>query len=78
MKREELALLAHKKAMEALPQPGLRIVVIVTDVSGEFVGVGTNTDEKDTSAILRCALNGKDRIDHRCEIGTSKRRARGK
>jgi hypothetical protein len=43
--------------------PGGRIVVIVTDEAGTYVGVGTNTTNEDTENILRCALEGEDRQD---------------
>lgn len=49
-------------AAKKLPR-GARIVVAVTDVTGEWVGVGSNTNPKDTEAILRSALLGADRQD---------------
>jgi predicted sugar kinase len=49
-------------AAKKLPR-GTRIVVAVTDVTGEWVGVGSNTNPKDIEAILRSALLGADRQD---------------
>lgn len=42
---------------------GGRIVVVLTDESGTYVGVGTNTTNEDTENILRSALEGADRQD---------------
>ena len=39
---------------------GARIVVIVTDQEGAFVGVGSNTTPDDTRNIIRCAHDGDD------------------
>lgn len=46
-------LLAHRKR-------GHRIVVIVTDESGDFIGVGSTTSYEDTREIVRCAHLGED------------------
>lgn len=43
---------------------GARIVIVITDTEGTFVGVGSNTSTEDATAILFCALAGADRIDH--------------
>lgn len=41
-----------------------RIVVVVTDFDGKWVGVGHNTDHADCVAILRSALIGPDLVFH--------------
>lgn len=41
---------------------GVRIVVAVTDASGQWVGVGSNTNLVDVEAILTSALVGADKI----------------
>lgn len=65
MARKELALLASRTADSVPDSPaGLRVVVVVTDASGQFVGVGSTTNDRDTRAILWCALNGGDRQSH--------------
>ena len=45
-------------------EPGSRVVVVVTDESGDWVGVGSNTTFEDVLAILRCALAGDDLLFH--------------
>jgi hypothetical protein len=50
------------KAAKNLPM-GARIVVAVTDITGEWVGVGSNTHPKDVEGILRSSLLGADRKD---------------
>jgi predicted sugar kinase len=49
-------------AAKKLPR-GVRVVVAVTDVTGEWVGVGSNTNPKDIEAILRSALLGVDKSE---------------
>jgi hypothetical protein len=59
MTREELVRIARRAAdaLETVYAPvRLRVVVIVTDASGDFVGVSSTTSPSDTDAILRCAL----------------------
>ncbi len=65
LSREELMHRAQAFANYAarrMPR-GSRVVVVATDVSGEWVGVGSNTNPKDIEAILRSALLGADRHD---------------
>ena len=62
MKREHMAQLAQEAA-DAVVWPNgarLRVVCIVTDERGDFVGVGTTTGHADTINILRCAIAGGD------------------
>ena len=47
--------------------PGWRFVVVVTDDSGAYVGVSSNTDPHDTEACLRAALYGAHREAHSCD-----------
>lgn len=69
--RAELAARAQRLATYGASSapPGTRIVVIVTDETGEFVGVGSTTGEEDVRAILTCALLAEDRVDHTDEPG---------
>jgi hypothetical protein len=71
--RERLVEIAQRVATraerESVPRGG-RIVVIVTDEAGSFVGVGSNTNNKDVENILRAALFGADRRDHPNAIDT--------
>jgi hypothetical protein len=46
---------------------GLQVVVIVMDETMEFVGVGSNLVEGNLKAVLWCALNGEDRVDHKAQ-----------
>lgn len=64
--RKKLAHLAHDTAerLQDAFGPGVRVVVVVTPESGDFVGVGSNTDVADVHAILRCALSGGDYTEH--------------
>lgn len=73
MERAELAALAQETVRQeerrfggALPA-GVRMVVVVTDESGAFVGVGANTTLHDAWNILDCALRAEDRVDHQSE-----------
>lgn len=43
----------------------LRIVVVVTDEAGDFVGVGSTTARQDTLAMLKCALDRVDIREHK-------------
>jgi len=63
--RDQLMRVASKIANESAKKLpfGARIVVAVTDVSGEWVGVGSNTNPYDVESILRSALLGADRRD---------------
>ncbi len=47
--------------------PGNRVVVVVTDSSGDWVGVGSNTHYEDVVAVLRSALAGEDTRFHDTE-----------
>lgn len=65
MKRDRLAKLAQAIAMaNAGVAPGLRVVVCVTDESGDFVGVGMNVDVEDATAILLAAWRAEDARSH--------------
>ena len=65
MNRKEMAILAQKTAASVkLPETGCRVVVIVTDKSGDWIGVGSTTDRSDTEAMIWHALHGLDRVDH--------------
>lgn len=64
--REHLVEIAQRIATSSgtrVPTGG-RIVVIVTDEAGSFVGVGSNTNNDDVGRILRAALFGADRKNH--------------
>jgi hypothetical protein len=67
MERRQLVEFAQTLAMlaETATQfpPNGRIVVVITDEAGSYVGVGSNTHNEDVEAILRCALEGADRQD---------------
>ncbi len=71
--RERLVEVAQRIATRSekkdVPHGG-RIVVIVTDEAGSFVGVGSNTNIVDVENILRSALFGEDRRDHPNAIDT--------
>jgi hypothetical protein len=69
MTREEMAAAAQAFADLAVLQIaagalGARVVVIVTDEEGEYVGVGSTTNPEDTAAIILCAHFAEDRVDH--------------
>ena len=51
-------------AMRASGLEPIRVVVILTDTRGDFVGVGSNTSRADTLAIVRCAGEPVDHVDH--------------
>lgn len=57
--REELVEIAQQLADTHQRSDGLRVVVVVTDESGDFVGVGMNTAGDDADRILRCAVAGE-------------------
>lgn len=61
--RDQVAHYAQAAAnREAKKLPfGSRVVVVVTDANGEWVGVGSNTHPKDVEAILRSSLLGADK-----------------
>lgn len=63
-----MARVAQEVATAVTLPSGARIVIVITDTEGTFVGVGSNTSVKDTTAILFCALAGADRIDHVAEL----------
>lgn len=60
--RQELAAIAQTTAdiIESREHAKGRVVVVVTTESGEWVGVGANTDFADVQKILRCALEGDE------------------
>ena len=58
-RRRELVEMAQRLADNAA-NDGLRVVCVVTDASGDFVGVGMNTAGDDADRILRCAVAGED------------------
>lgn len=64
--RERAQAIANYGA-KRLPK-GARIVVCVTDIDGEWVGVGSNTYSMDVEAILHSALLGADKPKFRSII----------
>lgn len=64
MTREDLARLAQKLSDGLLVPEGIRAVVIVTDETGAFIGVGANCDKSYMDALVWCAAHGEDRVDH--------------
>jgi hypothetical protein len=58
--RDALVKLAQETVDGINLPAGARAVVIITDASGDWVGVGTNTSFGDTQAILRSAMEGAD------------------
>jgi len=60
-KRAKLVEMAQAMADNA-KNDGFRVVCVVTDESGEFVGVGMNTAGDDADRILRCAVAGEDLV----------------
>ena len=67
--REHLAKLAQSIVDVAMSNARaksqeLQMVIVVTDASGEYVGVGRNVDDERTHEILYYAMAGEDRIDH--------------
>ncbi len=70
MNRAELVALAQATVHEeerryggSLPA-GIRMVVVVTNAAGDYVGVGANTTLQDAWNILNCAVKAEDRVDH--------------
>lgn len=61
---EQLARLAKRIADEAGAPPGFRVVVVVADANGAFVGVGYNTTAQDCVRLLRCAYHADGRVDY--------------
>jgi hypothetical protein len=64
MSREALVEIASAAAKAIMPPLRGRVVVAVTDESGEFVGVGSNVGPADTEAILQAACFGADKAPH--------------
>lgn len=63
MNRHQLVRMAQR-TVDGIPWPkGFRVVVVVTDASGDYVGVGSNTNSDDVDRILLYALAGADRTD---------------
>lgn len=65
--RQQLANLAHQAAYGfGLPSSDLklRVVVLLTDEAGDWVGVGANTCAGDVETILRAALDAKGRENY--------------
>jgi peptide deformylase len=52
------------RAANKLIPEGSRVVVVVADEEGAFVGVAANTIGVDVAMILACALDGTKRRDH--------------
>jgi hypothetical protein len=67
-KRAELVALAQAAA-ETLDRVklGYRVVVLVTDEAGDFVGVGMNTTYGDAVEIMRASLVGEGLEFHECQ-----------
>jgi len=63
MTRTELVDIAQAIA-DANRKPPLRIVVCVTDLSGDLMAVGTTTSAEDTENILQAALVAKEKQYH--------------
>jgi len=62
MSREQLVAIAQALVTNLDGhEPRLRVVTVVCDEDGEWVGVGTNTTHEDTVAILHSALTGEDK-----------------
>lgn len=60
---QRIATAAEATIAKATPAR-FRVVVIVTDEAGDFVGVGSNTPREDTLAILACAAIPVDHTEH--------------
>ena len=59
---EDIVRMASTKIFRSKRVPyGVRLVVVVTDANGEWVGVSSNTNPVDVEAILGAALRGADR-----------------
>lgn len=56
--------IGHCPAESAILPKGDRVVVVVTDELGKFVGVAANTPDADVRAILAAALAGAERREH--------------
>lgn len=67
MTREALVTLASAAALAITPPLRGRVVVVITDESGAFVGVGRSTGPEDTDAILQAACFGADKEPHLTE-----------
>jgi hypothetical protein len=68
MTRDALVAIAQT-TVDALKNPPYRAVVIVTDASGEWVGVGMNTALDDGIRIMRAALVGEELVFHDVDEG---------
>jgi hypothetical protein len=67
MTRKELAYLAADVAMGVSSFRGrtnLRVVVLVSDDEGEFVGVGANVSGNDARLMIRCTSDRLDSEDY--------------
>lgn len=62
--REELVAMAQRAVVAARVPAGYRIVVALTDESGEWSGVASNTNPPDTEALLRSALFGAEKVEY--------------
>ena len=59
---EDILRMASTKILSSKRVPyGVRLVVVLTDANGEWVGVSSNTNPMDVKAILTAALHGADR-----------------
>ena len=65
--REHLVLVAQLTVINADVPPGWRVVVVVSDDAGEFLGVSSNTSPEDTQRILCCASENKEFKGHGVE-----------
>lgn len=62
--RDYLAALAQR-CSDWLPRPdGIIGVVILTDETGAYVGVGANCESEYRDRMIQCAAHGDDRVDH--------------
>jgi hypothetical protein len=62
--REELVAYA-KGVVDATSLPiGVRMVVVITDEEGAFVGVASSTSPEDTHGMLACAAKKEDMVVH--------------
>jgi hypothetical protein len=81
MTRDELAHLAQDVATGVYSirsNTTFRVVVVVTDVDGEFVGVGSNTSHDDVLALLVSATVAMDRVDYPVGVRTVVKRERSR
>lgn len=68
MTRKELAELAQRSCDNLVLPTGINAVVIITDESGAYIGVGGTASKEYTDKLVWCAAHGEDRIDHKLII----------